>query len=59
MNRKGVEHIVRAAAAITGETELVAVGSQAALVQHARLPPTMARSPELDLYPRRASGTCS
>ena len=54
MNRRSVEHVARAAAAITGETELVAVGSQAALVQHARLPARMLLSPELDLYPRRA-----
>jgi hypothetical protein len=54
VNRRSFEHVARAAAAITGETELVAVGSQAALVQHARLPARMLLSPELDLYPRRA-----
>lgn len=54
MNRRSVEHVVRAAAAITGESELVAVGSQAALVQHPRLPAAMLRSPELDIYPPKA-----
>ena len=30
------------------------MGSQAALVQHARLPAAMLRSPELDIYPPKA-----
>ena len=53
MNRQAVEQIVRAAA-ITGEAELVAVGSQAAPVRHARLPAAMLRLLELDIYPPRA-----
>jgi len=53
VNRRQVEHVVRAAAAITDETEFVVIGSQAALVQHRRLPAPMVRSPELDLYPAR------
>jgi hypothetical protein len=54
VNRRSVEHVARAATAITGETELVVVGSQAALVQRARPPARMLLSPELDLYPTRA-----
>lgn len=53
MNRRQVEHVVRAAAAISDEAEFILVGSQAALVQHRRLPAAMERSPELDLYPAR------
>jgi len=53
--KKGdVEHVLRAAAAITGERVFVAVGSQAALVQHRILPAEMVQSAELDLYPRDA-----
>jgi hypothetical protein len=54
MNRRQVEHVVRAAAAITDLAEFVVVGSQAALVQHRRLPAEMTRSPELDIYPLAA-----
>jgi hypothetical protein len=53
VNRRQVEHVLRAAAAISEETEFIVVGSQAALVQHQRLPAAMLRSPELDLYPAR------
>jgi hypothetical protein len=54
MNRRQVEHVVRAAVAITDLAELVVVGSQAALVQHWRLPAAMFRSPELDIHPLAA-----
>ena len=54
MNRRQVEHVIRAAAAISDEVEFIVVGSQAALEQHRRLPSAMVRSPELDLYPARS-----
>ena len=52
MNKRQLEHVLRAAAAITGEKEFVLIGSQAALAQHARLPGVMTLSNEIDLYPR-------
>lgn len=45
-------HVIRAAAAITGETLFVVVGSQAILAQFANAPPPLLRSPELDIYPK-------
>jgi hypothetical protein len=41
MNRASLEHVLRAAAAITNERDIVVVGSQALLAQfpHASLPP--------------------
>jgi hypothetical protein len=52
VNIQQFEHVVRASAAITGETVFVVVGSQAVLAQHPRLPQSMAQSVELDIYPR-------
>jgi hypothetical protein len=46
------EHVLRAAAGITGETIFVVVGSQALLAQHPHLPAAMTRSVELDIYPK-------
>lgn len=53
MNKRQLEHVLRAAAAITGEKEFVLVGSQAVLAQHRRLPDVMTLSNEIDLYPRQ------
>ena len=52
MNKRQLEHVLRAAAAITGEREFVFVGSQAVLAQHSRPPAAMQESNEIDLYPR-------
>lgn len=52
MDRKQFEHVLRAAAGITGETVFVVVGSQAVLAQYPNVPETMARSVELDIYPK-------
>jgi hypothetical protein len=46
------EHVLRAAAGITGETIFVVVGSQALLAQHPNLPEAMTNSVELDIYPK-------
>jgi hypothetical protein len=46
------EHVLRAAAGLTGETIFVVVGSQAVLAQHPHLPAAMSRSVELDIYPK-------
>ena len=54
MRRADFDHVVAAAADITGETELVVVGSQAILGPFPDAPQTMLRSMEADLYPRSA-----
>lgn len=51
MTRDEVAHVLRAAQAITNESEFVLVGSQAAHVGIARLPMVMQQSGELDIYP--------
>jgi len=51
MRREQMEHILRAAAAITNEREFVVVGSQALLAVEPQLPPPLNKSMELDLYP--------
>jgi len=53
MNREQMEHILRAAAAITREREFVVVGSQALLAAVPDLGPPLNKSMELDLYPLR------
>jgi hypothetical protein len=54
MNRAALEHIVRAAAAISDESELVIVGSQAILGQFPLAPPELLASIEADIFPRCA-----
>jgi hypothetical protein len=51
MNRKELEHVINAAAAITGD-EIVVIGSQAILGPFPQAPPALLRSMEADLYPR-------
>lgn len=51
MNRQQLEHVVRAAAEISGEREIVVVGSQAILACGREIPPAMLRSMEADVYP--------
>ena len=50
MTRDQMEHILRAAGAITGHTEWVLVGSQAILGAIPDAPPEITVSEELDLY---------
>lgn len=52
MNRAQFAHVLRAAAAISDETTFVVIGSQAVLAQFENIPPDMARSIEVDLYPK-------
>jgi uncharacterized nucleotidyltransferase DUF6036 len=52
VNRTQLEHVIRAAAAITGDSEIVVVGSQAILGQFPEAPPEMLLSQEADVYPR-------
>jgi hypothetical protein len=51
MNRSALEHVLRAAAAITGLDEFVIVGSQSVLGQYADAPAALLVSDEVDLYP--------
>jgi len=52
MKRQELEHIVRAAAGITGEDEFVIIGSQSILGKHPDAPRTLRMSMEVDIYPR-------
>ena len=52
MRRADLEHIIRAAAEVSGDNELVIVGSQAILGQYPDAPHTMLASRDADLYPR-------
>ena len=51
MKRAQVEHVLRAAAAITAENSFFVVGSQAILLQFPFAPDELTVSRELDLYP--------
>lgn len=51
MNRAELEHVINAAARITGD-EIVVIGSQAVLGSFPNAPETMLRSMEADVYPR-------
>jgi hypothetical protein len=53
MTRSELEHILRAAGAITDEKEIVVIGSQAILGQFPDAPVTLLASLEADVYPRR------
>ena len=52
MNRAELEHIIRAASGVTGQPELVIVGSQAVLAQFPNAPAALLASMEADVYPR-------
>jgi hypothetical protein len=52
MRREELEHVIRAAAEVTGDDELVVVGSQAILGQFPDAPAGMLVSREADVYPR-------
>jgi hypothetical protein len=53
MNREQLEHLIRAAGDVLGETEIIVIGSQAILASfpHAALPAPLVRSSEADLLP--------
>jgi hypothetical protein len=52
MTREQLEHIVRAAAHIADDEELIIVGSQAILGQFPDAPPALVTSNEADLFPK-------
>lgn len=52
MRRDDLEHLIRAAATITNDDELIIVGSQSVLGQFPDAPDEMLRSDEADIYPK-------
>ena len=54
MTRDQLEHVIRAAAAITKERSFVVIGSQAVLLPYPNAHPDLLVSRELDLYPAMA-----
>jgi hypothetical protein len=52
LNRAQLEHVIRAAATIAGDAEIVVVGSQAILGRHPNAPPELLVSADVDVYPR-------
>src|SRR5690349_19806306 len=52
MKRHELEHVIRAAAAISGDDELIIVGSQSILGQFPNAPAELLVSNEVDVYPR-------
>ena len=52
MNRSELEHVIRAAADVAGDDEIVVVGSQAILAQFPHAPAALLASDEADLFPR-------
>jgi hypothetical protein len=52
MNRTQLEHIIRAASRISGDPEIVVIGSQAVHAQEMNLPPIAYLSEDADVYPR-------
>ena len=51
VRRQDLEHIIRAAADVTGDREIVVIGSQAILGEHPDAPGQLLLSPEADVYP--------
>jgi hypothetical protein len=52
MNRAQLEHVIRAAATIAGDTEIVVIGSQAILGRYPDAPAALLVSADADVYPR-------
>jgi hypothetical protein len=52
MTRKELEHVIRAAATIADDDEIVVIGSQAVLGQFPNAPADLLRSMEADVWPR-------
>lgn len=52
MTREQLEHLIRAAADLTRDDEIVIVGSQSILGRHPDAPPELRVSMEADLYPK-------
>jgi hypothetical protein len=52
MRRRDLEHLIRAAADIADDDELIVIGSQAILGQYPDAPPELCVSTEADIYPK-------
>jgi hypothetical protein len=52
VNRAQLEHVIRAAATIAGDPEIVVIGSQAILGRFPDAPPELLVSADVDIYPR-------
>ncbi|HEX3344384.1 MAG TPA: DUF6036 family nucleotidyltransferase [Polyangiaceae bacterium] len=52
MKRRDLEHIVRAAADIADDDEIIVIGSQAILGEHPDAPSALCVSDEADVYPK-------
>ena len=52
MRRADLEHIIRAAADVAGDDEIVVIGGQAILAGYPDAPPELLASQEADVYPR-------
>jgi hypothetical protein len=52
MKRQELEHIVRAAAGITGQKEFIVLGSQSILGKFPDAPHSLRHSMEVDIYPK-------
>lgn len=52
MNRSQLEHVIRAAATIAGDTEIVVIGSQAILGRYPDAPAELLVSADVAVYPR-------
>ena len=52
LNRAQLEHVIRASAAISGDDEIVVIGSQSILGQFPAAPPELCVSNEADVYPK-------
>jgi hypothetical protein len=52
VNRAQLEHVIRASAAISGDDEIVVIGSQSILGQFPAPPPELCASNEADVYPK-------
>ena len=52
MNRLQLEHVIRAAATISEDDEIVVIGSQAILGRYPDAPEELCLSADADLYPR-------
>lgn len=56
MTRTELEHVIRAAATISEETEIIVVGSQAILGCYPDAPPELCVSSDVDLYGAATEG---
>lgn len=53
MNAEQLQHLLRAAAVITGEKEFIIIGSQSILGSHPDAPRSLRKSIEADTYPKK------